>query len=212
MSIAVDASASHHVPMVAPGFLDPVHGAQVGFRTALDALANPGVIHRIDVELPDVGIPIAALAVLLSLVDADTPLWTSASVNESMRAYLRFHAGARFSASQSACAFAYVGTLEELPLISSFSPGSAMSPEDSTTIIVAVDEFVGGATASLDGPGCREPREISPAGFTVGLWEQLADNHARFPAGVDLLIVAGRHIVGLPRSTRVCPTTFGQEG
>lgn len=212
MTVAVDPASSRHVPRIAPGFVDPVHGAQVSFRAALDALANPGIVHLVDVELPDEGIPIGALAVLLSLVDGDTPLWTSASVSESSRAYLRFQAGARFATSHSACAFAYVATLQELPQISSFSPGSAMSPEESTTIIVAVDGFVGGATASLDGPGCREPREISPAGFTLSLWEQLARNHDRFPMGVDVLLVSGRRIVGLPRSTRISLSTLGQEG
>ena len=212
MTVVVESASPEPALLVAPGFADPVHGAQLGFRAALDALANPGIVHSVGVELPDVGIPIGALAVLLSLVDGDTPLWTSASVTESARTYLRFHAGARFSTSHSACAFAYVATLSELPQVSSFSPGSAMSPEESTTIIVAVDGFVGGATASLDGPGCREPREISPAGFTLSLWEQLAQNHDRFPMGVDVLLVSGRRIVGVPRSTRISLTTLGQEG
>lgn len=214
MTIPLETASSRPVPMVAPGFVDPVHGAQIGFRVALDGLANPGIVHSIDVDLPDVGIPIGALAVLLSLVDGDTPLWTSASVSESARAYLRFHAGARFSASHGACAcaFAYVATLDELQPIKTFSPGSAMSPEESTTIILAVEDFVGGAPAWLDGPGCREPREISPRGFTTSLWEQLAENHARFPAGVDLLFVSGCRIVGLPRSTRVSLTTTESEG
>lgn len=212
MTIAVDPASSRTVPRVAPGFVDPVHGAQIGFRVALDALANPGIVHLVDVELPDLGIPVGALAVLLSLVDSETPLWTSASVSESSRAYLRFHAGARFAGSHSSCAFAYVASLRELPQISSFSAGSAMSPEESATIIVAVEDFVGGVPASLDGPGCREPRELAPRGFTASLWEQLAKNHDRFPAGVDLLLVSGRRIVGLPRSTQVSLTTTELEG
>ena len=212
MTVAVEPASSRQVPRVAPGFVDPVHGAQLGFRVALDALANPGIVHLVDVELPDLGIPVGALAVLLSLVDSDTPLWASASVTESARAYLRFHAGARFASSHSSCAFAYVATLGELPHISSFSAGSTMSPEESTTIILAVEDFVGGAPASLDGPGCREPRKIAPRGFTTSLWEQLAKNHDRFPAGVDLLLVSGHRIVGLPRSTRVSVTTTELEG
>ncbi len=212
MTIAVDPASSRTVPRVAPGFVDPVHGAQLGFRVALDALANPGIVHLVDVELPDLGIPVGALAILLSLVDSDTPLWVSASVDESARAYLRFHAGARFASTHSSCAFAYVASVPELPRISSFSAGSAMSPEESTTIILAVEDFVGGAAASLDGPGCREPREIAPRGFNASMWEQLARNHDRFPAGVDLLLVSGRRIVGLPRSTRVSWTTTELEG
>ncbi len=196
-------SLSVPVPKFAGGFADPVLGAHIAFRTALDALANPGIVHTIDVELPDVGIPVGALAMLLALVDGDTPLWASPSVSESTRTYLRFHSGARFASFHSASAFAYVAAVDELPDISSFSAGSAMSPEDSTTIIVCVDDFISGATAVLDGPGCREPRRVSPAGFTDSLWDELAKNHARFPIGVDLLLIAGRDIVGIPRSTRI---------
>lgn len=208
---AGSSSPSAPVPKIAGGFADPVLGAQVGFRAVLDALANPGIVHSVDVELPDVGIPVGALAMLLALVDGDTPVWTSTSVDDSTRAYLRFHSGARFASLHTTCAFAYVANVRELPDISSFSAGSAMSPEDSTTIIVCVDDFISGATAVLDGPGCREPRRVSPAGFTDSLWDELAKNHARFPVGVDLLLIAGRDIVGIPRSTRIDRVSALQE-
>ncbi len=197
--------------LVERGFGDPVSESQAAFRSALGAFANPGIVQTVDVDLPDIGIPTAALATLLCLVDGDTPLWASASVSPSARAYLRFHVGARFANDRAACPFAFVADIDELPDLGTFSAGSAMSPEESATVILVVADFESGASAELTGPGCKSPRRLAPAGFTDSLWRQLATNRERFPMGVDLLLASGSQLVGLPRSTRISPDSSIQE-
>jgi alpha-D-ribose 1-methylphosphonate 5-triphosphate synthase subunit PhnH len=40
-------------------------------------------------------------------------------------------------------------------------------------------------------------------GLTAAVWSQLRDNHAAFPRGIDLVLVAGSRLAALPRTTRV---------
>ena len=40
-------------------------------------------------------------------------------------------------------------------------------------------------------------------GFAPSFWREVAANHARYPLGVDLLLVAGRDVMALPRSTAI---------
>jgi alpha-D-ribose 1-methylphosphonate 5-triphosphate synthase subunit PhnH len=62
-----------------------------------------------------------------------------------------------------------------------------------------------GPAARLRGPGIAGDVTLAVARAPAGWWLALAANHARFPQGVDLLLVAHRQVVGLPRSTAVEP-------
>ena len=77
-----------------PGFADPVEEAQATFRAVLDAMARPGTLHRAGERLaPPVPLDQAAAAVLLTLVDNETPLWLDAAA-AAARDWLAFHCGA----------------------------------------------------------------------------------------------------------------------
>ena len=188
---------------VLPGFANPGMDAQQVFRATLSALAEPGLPVDVTVDLPGLGVPRTAMAVALALLDIDTPLWLSPSIDETMRAYLRFHAGVRFVSDPKLAAFALVTTASELPKLAVFNVGTAVSPETSTTLIVGVDDFASGTVATLDGPGFAVPRRLAPAGFDTDRWSELVINHQRFPVGVDMLVCSDRQVVGLPRSTRI---------
>ena len=85
----------------------------------------------------------------------------------------------------------------------------SVSPERSTTLIVQLPALDGGPPMRANGPGLAAPVTLAPAGLPDGFWAQWADNRARFPSGVDLVLVAGDAIVGLPRTTRVSPADGG---
>jgi alpha-D-ribose 1-methylphosphonate 5-triphosphate synthase subunit PhnH len=190
-------------PLVQLGFVDPVANSQQCFRALLDALGQPAIPVEINLLLPDFGFPPSAIASVLMLADADTTLWVSPGVSDALRAYFRFHSGVRFVHDPSTANFALAENPSALPTLDRFNPGTAMSPESSTTLIVAVENFTSGHRVLLDGPGFEHPRNFSPAGFDAALWEQLATNHQRFPAGIDLLFCCETQVVGLPRSTRI---------
>ena len=59
-----------------PGFADPVGEAQATFRAVLDAMARPGRLHQVGERLTaPAPLDQATAAVLLTLVDNETPLW-----------------------------------------------------------------------------------------------------------------------------------------
>ena len=180
-----------------PGFADPVTDAQGCFRAVLDAMARPGRIHEAGVGLtPPVPLAPASAAVLLTLVDHETPLWLDPNVAAS-REWIAFHCGAPLATGPDACAFALALSLPDLAVLPA---GSHEAPERSATIILQVRAFEGGQRFRLEGPGLREPGIPAIDGLPVefaGVWQQ---NRARFPLGVDVILCAGARLAALPRS------------
>lgn len=183
-----------------PGFADPVADAQGCFRAVLDAMARPGRIREAGVGLtPPRPLAPASAAVLLTLVDHDTPLWLDPDAAAS-REWISFHCGAPLAAGPEACAFALALSLPDL---ASLPAGSHEAPEHSATMILQIRAFGGGRRLRLEGPGMREPNVLAidglPAEF-AGAWQQ---NRARFPLGVDIILCAETQLAALPRSVTV---------
>ena len=181
-----------------PGFTDPVADAQSCFRAVLDAMAHPGRSFRVPATLqaPPPLHP-ATGAVLLTLADADTPVWLGAGA-EGAADWVRFHCGAP-SAEPGAAAFA---VCLDLPAFEAFSWGSHDGPETSATLILQCPRLDAGPRLRLTGPGLREAAVVQlglPADF-VARWRP---NHAAFPRGVDLIVCSGSDVAALPRSIRV---------
>lgn len=183
-----------------PGFADPVTDAQGCFRAVLDAMARPGRIHEAGVGLtPPALLAPASAAVLLTLVDHETPLWLDPDAAAS-REWIAFHCGAPLATGPEACAFALALSLPDLALLPA---GSHEAPERSATIILQVRAFEGGRRFRLEGPGLREPTILAIDGLPVefaGVWDR---NRARFPLGVDMILCAGTRLAALPRTVMV---------
>jgi len=183
-----------------PGFADPVTDAQECFRAVLDAMARPGRIHEVGVGLmPPVPLAPASAAVLLTLVDQETPLWLDPDA-EASREWIAFHCGAPLATGPEACAFALALSLPDLAVVAA---GSHEAPERSATIILQVQALERGRRFRLEGPGLREPGILAVDGLPVefaGVWQQ---NRARFPLGVDIILCAGTRLAALPRSVTV---------
>lgn len=187
-----------------PGFADPVNDAQATFRTALQALAHPGRVHRIVAEsgVP-AGLSPAMTAMLLTLVDVDTPLWLPRAVGDDVLAFLRFHCACPIVPSPALARFAAVPAGFEAPALSACHQGDPAYPDLSTTLLLDVASLSEGEAVTLSGPGIQTRQALSVDGLAAGFWREWRLNHQRFPLGVDVFLTQGRRICGLPRTTRV---------
>ena len=183
-----------------PGFADPVLDAQRAFRAVLDAMSRPGTLHRLggDLRAPSPLAP-ATASVLLTLADADTPVWLAAPFAEA-RDWIAFHCGATIVPRAADAAFAVASEMLDLAALNT---GSDEIPEDGATLILQVRGFDRGKKLRLAGPGLATPVTLAVDGIEekfVAAWET---NHALYPRGVDLILCAGETLAAFPRSLRI---------
>jgi alpha-D-ribose 1-methylphosphonate 5-triphosphate synthase subunit PhnH len=166
----------------------------------MDAMARPGRLQRVAclAEVPP-GLHQAAAAVLLTLADSDTLLWTDAM--SEARQWMAFHAGARFTDHPGEADF-LLATASPPPL-AQLRPGSDEAPQDSATLIVQVGALAVEAGWRLTGPGIETRHSLRVEGLATGFLGQWQGNAARFPCGVDLVLTAGDTLAALPRTTRI---------
>lgn len=184
---------------VLPGFADPVADAQAAFRAVLDAMSQPGRLVQVGGGLhpPAPACP-AAGAAMLTLLDAETPVWLDGHYSAA-RDWIAFHCGAPAADASKARFCAALG----MPALDQFDAGTDEAPEASATLIVGVDGLGTGTPYRLRGPGIPDAALLRVAGLPEGFVPAWAANRARFPRGVDLLLCAGTTLAALPRSVRV---------
>jgi alpha-D-ribose 1-methylphosphonate 5-triphosphate synthase subunit PhnH len=188
-----------------PGFIDPVTGAQSCFRSVLDALARPGSIHAAgDGLTPPAPLAPATAAVLLTLLDYDTPVWLDSGV-AAAQPWIGFHCGAPVVPCMDAGRFAVALSLPplSLPPLGSLPCGTHEAPEDAATLILQVSGFGRGSSYRLMGPGLRAPVVLQVDGLPADFASVWQANHALYPCGVDLVLCAGTSLAALPRSVAV---------
>jgi len=187
---------------LAPGLADPVHDSQAIFRVVLDALARPAQIQTLPPHLGQgmADVPSAALAVLYTLCDYATPIWL-ATAHDALSDALRFHTGAPLAATQDQATFAWIADPAAVPPLANFAQGSAESPELGATVLIQVEAFDNGPALLCRGPGIENSTPFAPRGLRAGIWHERAELATAFPCGVDLLLICGNRLVGLPRTT-----------
>lgn len=182
-----------------PGFADPVRDSQSTFRALLDALARPGTIHTLEQPAPPPPLAPAAAALILTLIDAETPLWLDPAAALAAD-WITFHCGAPIAAPSRA---QFAVAIADAPL-AALSTGTDEEPETSATLILQIETLGDGARFMLDGPGLASPTPFAaslPPNFPA-FW---AENRRLFPRGVDVILAAGRRIAALPRTVRMEP-------
>ncbi len=191
--------------MIAPGFSDPVFQSQAAFRALLAALSEPGTLQQIAGEIaPPEGLAAATATALLTLADYETPVWLPEALrNGPAGAWLRFHCAAALVDDPTEAAFAVVDGAADEPKLSAFNLGTDQFPDRSTTVIVQVAGLEGGSVLTLVGPGILGSRNIAPQGLRSGFTDELRENGALYPLGVDVLLTHGEGLIGLPRSTQI---------
>jgi alpha-D-ribose 1-methylphosphonate 5-triphosphate synthase subunit PhnH len=183
-----------------PGFANPVAESQASFRAVMNAMARPGRLHEVGAGLsPPAPLHPATAAVLLTLVDGETPLWLDPAAGPA-RDWLAFHCSATFAATPAGCAFALALSLPDLAALPA---GGDETPETSATLILQVAALGSGAPLRLTGPGLQEPAVLAVDGLDGAFVARWADNRALYPRGVDLVLCAGTTLAALPRSVTV---------
>ena len=188
------------------GFDNPVLQSQAMYRDLLGAMACPGRIvecaHALNVPAP---LWPTTAAAALTLLDFDTPLWldpAAASV-QSLVDYFRFHCGCPIVEASGNAAFAVISDPAQMPSLDVFAEGSEEYPDRSTTLLIQVERLDDSRGVVLRGPGIENKQTLQGKGLPGGFWQQVQENHARFPRGVDIVFCAEDRIAALPRSTQV---------
>lgn len=189
---------------ISRGFTDPVFQSQAAFRALLAALSEPGTVQTMPASVtPPEGLELAAATALLTLADYETPIWLPEALRAGAAgAWLRFHCGAALVADPGEALFALLDDAEQ-PGLSAFAIGTDQFPDRSATLLVPCAALDGGAPVALTGPGIKDRRVIAPAGLRPGFWQEMTDNAALYPLGVDVVLCHGGSLIGLPRSTRI---------
>ncbi len=178
------------------GFCAPAIDAAHAFRAVMEAMARPGQIQKIAGATPPAPLSVAAGTVLLTLCDADTPVYLAGDADcETVRAWLAFHTGAPLT-GPSHCAFA-IGTWEALAPLAAYPVGTAEYPDRSATLIVEQTQLEA-TGATLKGPGIETTSALS-----LPETKPFQANHAAFPLGLDFIFSTGDQLAALPRSTEV---------
>jgi alpha-D-ribose 1-methylphosphonate 5-triphosphate synthase subunit PhnH len=193
------------------GFADPVYDAQSVFRAVLDALSSPGRIVELAPSVdPPSPLHAATAAIVAVLADDGTPVFLDAALSSGAApAWVGFHAGAPVVSTLGEAAFALIGDPMSMPAFSAFAQGSAEYPDRSATLVIQVESLEGGRDLTLTGPGIDGSARLAPHPLPEDFVARMRENRALFPLGVDLFIVAGRRIAGLPRSTRISEMSAG---
>jgi len=200
---------------VGAGFGSETLGSQAVFRSALNALSQPGRWTRIahDAHVP-ANANAAAAAVLLALLDADCSVWASPALAAgSALAWLRFHTGCQIVTNASQAHFAWVAAADPMPALTEFDWGSDAYPDSACTVILELDapgvavrsSGLGLQSALLSGPGIATSQRLDVAGLPSDFAAQWKLAHAAFPRGVDIFLAQGDAILGLPRTTAMAP-------
>jgi alpha-D-ribose 1-methylphosphonate 5-triphosphate synthase subunit PhnH len=81
--------------------------------------------------------------------------------------------------------------------------GSLENPEQGATLIVVAERLGTGASLHLSGPGIDGTATVAVQGVDPVWWQKREQWNAGFPLGVDMIVVAERQVLALPRTTRI---------
>ena len=112
-------------------------------------MARPGRVMSVAGVSAPAPLCDAAAAVLLTLVDHETPLWLDPDA-AAARGWIAFHTGAPLSDWRAAFVLALA-----LPDLATLPAGTDEMPETSATVILQVRALGSGRRLVLEGPGLR---------------------------------------------------------
>lgn len=160
------------------------------FKAVRDALARPGLVRT----LPEPG----PLVVARALIDRECRV---AVHDPDLRREVAALGPTLVPPELADHAFDHAGDAAALARLARLPAGSALYPEAGATAILTAT-LDGGTRLRLGGPGVDGRIEVALGGVVAGFWAMRAAA-CRYPLGIDLLIVDGARLLGLPRSTDI---------
>ncbi|GAB4552171.1 MAG: phosphonate C-P lyase system protein PhnH [Rhizobacter sp.] len=193
-----------HMPR---GFADATHDAQAVFRSVLDALSRPGRLQTLQasdgLQAP-APLSRGLTALLLTLLDTETSLHlTEPQASDAAWMYCRFHTGVQREGDAAQADF--VATRASHAQLDGLRLGSDEAPQQGATLIVDTGSLAldRGPGLRLTGPGIEHEQRMGLCGLPLTFWQQRIAMQPLFPRGVDLLLVCGSQLIGVPRSTLI---------
>lgn len=190
--------------MTETGFTNVAVDSAHAFRTIMQAMARPGVpvVLAAALESP-APLRSTSAAVALTLCDFQTPVWLSpALASGTVLHYLKFHTGAPITERLEDAHVAFVSAAEELPRLTQLAQGTHEYPDRSATLVIQVEDFHD-RSVTLEGPGINGLVRFGVEGLAPEFWAAMAENHARFPVGVDVIFAGTHRLAALPRSSAI---------
>src|SRR5215468_3452643 len=177
---------------VATGFAEPVLAAQTTFCTVMDVMARPGTVRTLAGIAAPAPLSPTAAAIALTVLDYETPFWLDAPLAAAgeVARFISFHTGARVTADPADAAFAFVAAPTVAAPFANFAQGSLEYPDRSTTLVLQVAQLAEGKGMILRGPGILGEHRLTASPLPADFLDQLADNRAQFPCGVDILLAS----------------------
>lgn len=178
------------------GFSDAPRQSALAFRAAMNAMARPGRVYDIVGATPPAPLSIAAGTLLLTLADAETPIYLAPSHDlPELRDWIAFHTGA--PVSDAANAIFVLGSWSAVQPLDRFAIGTPQYPDRSATLIIERADL-SNTGVCLTGPGIEHEHRLNLPDL-----ELFQQNAMLFPLGLDFYFTAGAQVAGLPRSTKV---------
>jgi len=185
-----------------PGFSSQTFDSQAVFRKLLSAMASPGTIMDMDVDLAlEAPVHHASGAILLTLMDFETPFWTDLENQDPAVQWLRFHTGAPYIYTGNQAGFALVTDYDRFETPEQFNRGTIESPDLSTTLIVHTRGMDDRGRIRLTGPGIPKERFINLKGIRETFFAKRKDISSDYPLGLDMIFVCDRQFTAIPRTT-----------
>ena len=188
------------------GFADATHDAQSVFRSVLEALSRPGRLQTLDasdgLQAP-APLSRGLTALLLTLLDTESSLHLNGSLaSDAAWMYCRFHTGVQREDTPQAD---FVAMRSAEVSLDGLRLGSDEVPQQGATLIVDTGSLAleRGTGLRLTGPGIEHEQRLGLCGLPLAFWQQRIAMQPLFPRGVDLLLVCGSQLIGVPRSTLI---------
>jgi len=162
---------------------------QHAYRQLMQAFANPGQIETLSAD--------AMLLTLATLLDGATSL-------ADVHGLISVLDWARLETVNDVPETAHF-ILADGAQVPEFSPclGTLESPEGGATLLLTVAAINHGTSYTLSGPGVDGARNITVQGLNSAWLDSRESWNAAFPMGVDIVLLAGKQAMALPRTTRI---------